>query len=368
MKKLIPALCMFLVAASLLATSTYAWFSMNTKVTVTGMEVKTKVGDNLFITNDTLTSNSTITADASYKLNEVKTVSGLLEPVSSIDGKNFWYTLPSNVNASGDANNEAYTQYTDDTSFATANGITSSIAYVDYVFQMKAVNTSTTGAATLVLNELKLTYGGTADTSKAWRVALFVEPLDTVVNSTKVATTKAPAGALTAITPLIFTPASAANFTDGEAVNSATGTAAVTYVSDTTSAKWTVATDTTAYFKVVARLWLEGEDKTCNNDTFVQLTDEWALDLAFTLDGYGASPATTPVQNIAMSVTAAKKELSSATKGSNTVVVDGKTYTELSVTGFYITDSTFSNASHVYQIVSGHVIDITNQCTLPAAT
>ena len=42
MKKLIPALCMLLIAAAMLGTSTYAWFSMNTTVTATGMQVKAK--------------------------------------------------------------------------------------------------------------------------------------------------------------------------------------------------------------------------------------------------------------------------------------------------------------------------------------
>ena len=40
MKKLIPALCMLLVAACLMGTSTYAWFAANTQVTASGMEVK----------------------------------------------------------------------------------------------------------------------------------------------------------------------------------------------------------------------------------------------------------------------------------------------------------------------------------------
>lgn len=40
MKKLIPALCMLLVAACLMGTSTYAWFSANTTVTANGMSVK----------------------------------------------------------------------------------------------------------------------------------------------------------------------------------------------------------------------------------------------------------------------------------------------------------------------------------------
>ena len=40
MKKLIPALCMLLVAACLMGTSTYAWFAANTFVTASGMSVK----------------------------------------------------------------------------------------------------------------------------------------------------------------------------------------------------------------------------------------------------------------------------------------------------------------------------------------
>ena len=42
MKKLIPALCMLLIAAALLGTSTYAWFSMNSSVTAEGMTINAK--------------------------------------------------------------------------------------------------------------------------------------------------------------------------------------------------------------------------------------------------------------------------------------------------------------------------------------
>ncbi len=38
-KKVVPALCALLVSAVMLGSSTYAWFSMNTKVTATGMSV-----------------------------------------------------------------------------------------------------------------------------------------------------------------------------------------------------------------------------------------------------------------------------------------------------------------------------------------
>ena len=51
MKKLIPALCMLLVAAALLGTSTFAWFSMNTEVEATGMSVKATASKNLLISD-----------------------------------------------------------------------------------------------------------------------------------------------------------------------------------------------------------------------------------------------------------------------------------------------------------------------------
>lgn len=48
-KKLIPALCMLLVSAVMLGSTTFAWFSMNTTVTATGMTVNA-TSDELFLT------------------------------------------------------------------------------------------------------------------------------------------------------------------------------------------------------------------------------------------------------------------------------------------------------------------------------
>lgn len=49
MKKLIPALCMLLVAACLMGTSTYAWFAANESVTASGMQVKAAADGGLAI-------------------------------------------------------------------------------------------------------------------------------------------------------------------------------------------------------------------------------------------------------------------------------------------------------------------------------
>ncbi|MGN1052821.1 MAG: hypothetical protein ACI4SH_05475, partial [Candidatus Scatosoma sp.] len=48
MKKLLPAICMTLLAAALLGSSTFAWFSMNTQVKATGMQITAK-SDNMFL-------------------------------------------------------------------------------------------------------------------------------------------------------------------------------------------------------------------------------------------------------------------------------------------------------------------------------
>ena len=67
MKKLIPALAMLLIAAVMLGTSTYAWFSMNTQVTATGMTVKAATSKNLVISTDsTLNSNEDVSATHAF--------------------------------------------------------------------------------------------------------------------------------------------------------------------------------------------------------------------------------------------------------------------------------------------------------------
>ena len=50
--KLVPAFAMLLVSAILVSTSTYAWFSMNTAVTATGMQVQAKAESGIVITNE----------------------------------------------------------------------------------------------------------------------------------------------------------------------------------------------------------------------------------------------------------------------------------------------------------------------------
>lgn len=60
MKKLFPAICMTLVAAAMFATSTFAWFSMNTTVTATGMQVTAKTANTYLLISSTNKTATTI--------------------------------------------------------------------------------------------------------------------------------------------------------------------------------------------------------------------------------------------------------------------------------------------------------------------
>lgn len=68
-KKLIPALCMLLISAVLMGTSTYAWFSMNKTVTAEGLEVSAKSEQTyLLISSDKKTA-AEIQAQKGIKVN-----------------------------------------------------------------------------------------------------------------------------------------------------------------------------------------------------------------------------------------------------------------------------------------------------------
>lgn len=85
MKKLIPAICMTLVAAAMFATSTFAWFSMNTQVQATGMNVKATASKNLLIS---ATENGTYATSAASSYATVTT----LLPTSTADGASWFKT------------------------------------------------------------------------------------------------------------------------------------------------------------------------------------------------------------------------------------------------------------------------------------
>lgn len=69
-KKLIPALCMLLVSAVMLGSTTFAWFSMNKTVTATGMEIKAEVPTQLLISHNNTLWGNTMTLSSDSQIGE----------------------------------------------------------------------------------------------------------------------------------------------------------------------------------------------------------------------------------------------------------------------------------------------------------
>ncbi len=127
-RKLIPAMCMLLISAVLVGTSTFAWFSMQETVTVTGLQVTAKTDQPYLIidnTETTVTGLQTLpavdkgssvdfkmTADNS-KLNpvahEVFTDATVIEATKEVGSKTVltnWYWHTAQVTTATDAKND----------------------------------------------------------------------------------------------------------------------------------------------------------------------------------------------------------------------------------------------------------------------
>ncbi|MBP5308730.1 MAG: hypothetical protein J6Z34_06315 [Clostridia bacterium] len=271
MRKIIVASVALVAALGLATGTTFAWFSMNNNVTVTGMKVTTQVSSNLFIAEDTLGSTAKL-ADSLFLSSALNATidETILEPVSTVNGINFFYTTDAKSDGSKEHDTAAnpYVAYNPaDTSAFEAAYVDDAKGYVDYVFQLKAVNTEAT-AQYIRVTTLGLAYTPDASetsATKAHRVAFFVQDITA-------------GGTIAAITAsdkkFIYAPSGAGNF-DSSAVSSTTGTTAISYDADGNLVQ--VAANSTKYYKVVVRLYLEGADTTCKNDTFAELNGEWAL-------------------------------------------------------------------------------------------
>lgn len=119
-RKLVPAFAMLLVSATVLASTTFAWFSMNNKVTATGMEVTAKANTQYLVIAKTKAEITGGTATTTTLAQGDMTISGGITgdttkvyPVSKNGGTpltvgeetiaaNAWYTANSNqYNVSG---------------------------------------------------------------------------------------------------------------------------------------------------------------------------------------------------------------------------------------------------------------------------
>ena len=355
------------------------------------MQVKTVVQDNLLIAEATSgIADNDGESEASYKTALLTPIKAILEPASTVNGLNYFYTESDNVVGSGDARSDNYIPYTDYTGAETKYGTQAGSAgytdlfsqnygvsatgaaalvsgedsakpFVDYAFYLKATNTSTSEKS-VNITTLTLNYGNnTTVAQKAFRIALFVDAM-----------TGATSGANNAPTTLksIVKPSGASNFSGADlAVSNATTANGTVSLANQGLVIGTVNAGTTNYFKVIVRMWLEGEDNTCNNETFATLTDSWSLDIVCKMDGTAAVSALTQV------IPAAKANLASATLASPavTVIIDNITYSKIATVqlggkDLYVQGtSALSSASRIFVIEENLPLEVTTQCTLPTS-
>lgn len=290
-RKLIPAIALLVLSVVLMTTATFAWFSMNSRVTVTGMQMETEAGDNVMIAaNATKTKEATLT---NFRNALVQTPSvAKLRPVSSVDGASFFYAKGLQVNGGGAASAPAgydpYVAYDKSnvdsvTAFKKNYRRTSEaiVGYTEYAFQVMAVNAEGTVAKDLVIDSLALTYSGSTNVQKAFRVAVFADEFESDTLATETLVT-------------ILRPSGAEYFTTNSAVNGTTATskAVVQKGNQPATLGKAVPAGATKFYRVVVRVWLEGEDTTCTNSTFANLDDTWSLDLSVSFKDSDHTPVT----------------------------------------------------------------------------
>jgi len=254
LKKLIPAAGMLAVSAMMLATSTYAWFSMSTKVTATNIEMKATASKNLLITK---TGADATDYAASVDMQVSKTA---LVPVSTVGGDNItpaFYKI-STVGNGMSQDSAARGAGT------TLTGATANNDYIKSTVWIKCVGENT--------SDLKATINTTTGGAKGLDPSIRVMIVDVTNSKT-----------------YIYSPiANAEYISPGQAIAGTDAAGAGTLGSITTAATSGTTiitaslTQNTAYqYDIYA--WYEGEDKSCKaSNTLDMAAYKFAIDFTVT--------------------------------------------------------------------------------------
>lgn len=312
---ILPALATLVLTSVATITGTAAWFTASREVSASGMSFTAKSESNLLIAGDDLTNTAKKNeGEFSGSLSQ-QFASASLKPASTIDGINFFAT--STAKADGSIQDGAkYEQATNP-----AEGFADRY-YLDYVFQLKAINTGST-EQDIYVNQISVDYTAAKDTAdtvvtalqkaaKAFRIAFFIENEKTEGNTAGTEFT-ADTTTVTDGKKIIYQPSDTHNQISTKAVKRAsndTDTAIsdalddVSYLSVKTA--YTKVANGTHYYKGVARVWMEGEDVNCTSDLFQHAANNWSIKLGFRLGDVNTTEANQVAQtNIAVNVTKA---------------------------------------------------------------
>ena len=322
MRKLLPAFAMLTVSAISLTSATYAWFTMNKSVEVTGMQLKAQAEKGILINE--MAGNGTVGEGASAVNNGTWSESALAEsavhalrPASTSDFTSWWHAnskktnTEAGVNAGGngvDANtvqltgggyysNITYvengaTVLKNDTAAAADTNCASTVYYTDgtgansgyddgegfYVKYTYYIKSSSNDGLTVTAGKLqatvKATLQGDNPTAQALDKALRV---GIQVNGDSQAT--------------IFAPVSGSTTTAYKVTGDAAGTAdslkEVTPIAGGTAtglnaAKVNLPAVTADGLAVDVYVWFEGEDANCMSDNLAATLNAYQIDITFT--------------------------------------------------------------------------------------
>ncbi len=269
-RKLIPAVAMLLVSASMLSTASYAWFSMNNKVTAGGMNVNVVTPGDLMI--------STTTDFSAKKSSETLTEANpkTVVPVSSVNGTDdsFYYATTKGVQEAGTITDETEIKKleTDFTNLKADYG-TTVIGYVDYTFYVQS-SANVDKEIIYSVADTKVIYTGTGSnsTENAFRWTIFV------------AETTASSATANNVSPLMSNERST-DKTKAWNATKASGTAGTAvgtmsyYTND--AVIWTAISTKT--YQVKVRIWLDGEDPLTTTSNFASLTSDYSLTVALAI-------------------------------------------------------------------------------------
>lgn len=162
-RKLVPAFAMLLVSATVLASTTFAWFSMNNKVTASGLEVTAKANTQYLVIGTTLKTTSNI-VDASSTTPAQATMTktngyGMTADSTTVSNGNYVYPVSqvTATNSPKDSTGATISKYTDNTD----------VTVGDYFTANSPVYGQTTGANQGVTNVSKVAAGFTSTEANA---------------------------------------------------------------------------------------------------------------------------------------------------------------------------------------------------------
>ncbi len=338
-QRIVIALAILLLSATLLSSSTFAWFTMNDKVTVSGMEVKAVSEAGVLIAPATGCGTPDMPESFLNYKNQLAFTPprALLEPVSTVDGLNYYFTPDAGVTTEGEFVSGIFSDY-EVKAFNEYYNTSGAVGYCDYVFALYATNAANTDQY-VTINRLKLSYAGDRDEESAFRVAVLVQDADYAHAETDVRLVGivgsegslyftrdyqyvvrrdaegVPAGvrwAYSAGEKTVWGNSAKAEevtaWFDAES-NGSNVTSRVSlgdedeYISQIPYAVCandlplgmvqeynsplvigTVEPGMLRYFKITIRLWIEGEDESCTSQMFASLTDVWGLDVGIRME------------------------------------------------------------------------------------